>query len=338
VIPETSAFRHINQWLGRELTRPECVVAHESGLLLVPNWTAGGGISVISPTGDTHHIHATYHSELRPNGIALEDGGTVLLAHMGDTTGGIYRLHASGDVEPVILHVDGLPMPPSNFVVADSTGRLWITVSTRKMPRADDYRANAKSGFIAVLEPNAHQARIVADGLGYTNECFIDEGRGELWVNETFGRRLTRFDISGFNQSVSLNNPTCVHSFGKGSYPDGLALDEQGHVWITSIVSNRIIRVAPDGTSQLMFEDSDKEHLLWTESAYANNTLGRKHLDNAKGEHMKNISNLAFAGTKRNKLVIGNLLGDSLPVINTDFHGMEMTHWSASLGELRRFL
>lgn len=276
---------------------------------------------------------------MRPNGIALENGGTVLLAHMGDTDGGIYRLHADGRLDPVALTVEGQAMPPTNFVVRDNTGRIWITVSTRKTPRASDYRAAANTGFIAVIEPGENDARIVADGLGYTNECVIDEARGELWVNETFARRVTRFQMNGFeSKEVDLSEPSVVCEFDAGTYPDGIALDSEGHAWITSIVSNRIIRVSPDGLQTLMFEDSDEEHLRWTEAAYQNNSLGREHLDNAKGEAMKNVSNLAFGGQDLKTLFIGNLLGDTLPVFKQEISGHAMPHWNVPLGNLEQYL
>lgn len=276
---------------------------------------------------------------MRPNGIALENGGSVLLAHMGDTEGGIYRLYPDGELEPVALTVEGRAMPPTNFVVQDSTGRIWITVSTRKSPRASDYRPAANTGFIAVIEAGDKDARIVADGLGYTNECVIDEARGELWVNETFARRLTRFQLNDVeSKKVNLSNPKLVCEFDAATYPDGVALDVEGHAWITSIVSNRIIRVSPQGHQTLMFEDSDEEHLRWTEAAYQSNMLGREHLDNAKGKLMKNVSNLAFGGSDLTTLYIGNLLGDTLPVIKYDVAGNVMPHWNASLGSLNRFL
>lgn len=294
---------------------------------------------MISPTGDTHHIYSQYKDILRPNGIALENGGTILLAHMGETDGGIYRLFSDGSIEAVALTIEGQPMPPANFVVKDSRERIWVTVSTRKTPRASDYRAAANSGFIAVIEPDSSDARIVADGLGYTNECVVDEQRGELWVNETFGRRLTRFRLSGFDSTnVALTHPEIINSFGAGTYPDGLALDEEGQMWITSIVSNRILCVSRSGSVSIMYEDSDAEHLKWTEQAFLENRLGREHLDNAKGKCMKNISNLAFGGPKRMSLYVGNLLGDSLPCFETDFCGAAMPHWSVPLGELNGFI
>lgn len=312
-------------------------MAHNSGLIIVPSWTESGGVSLINAAGETHHILANGPDPLRPNGIALEDGGTILLAHMGDTEGGIFRLHSSGDTEKVVSTVESEPMPPANFVVQDSQQRIWITVSTRKTPRAADYRASANSGFIAVAMPGSSDARIVADNLGYTNECVIDEVGGQVFVNETFGRRLTKFALST-SGAPTLGKQRILCEFGAGTYPDGLALDEHGHLWVTSIISNRVLRVSPQGRTELVFEDSVRSHIDWTESAYLTNELGREHLDNAQAQQMKNISNLAFAGKNRTRLYLGNLLGDSIPWIDTTFAGMEMPHWQASLGQLERYL
>lgn len=339
VIPENSSLGQICGWVGSNLSRPECVLAHQSGLLLVPNWSGNGGISLLSPSGDTHHILANHTQSLRPNGIALENGGSVLLAHLGEKQGGIYRMYPNGEVESVVETVNGQPMPPANFVIKDSSERIWITVSTRKTPRSTDYRPNANTGFIAVAEAGSSDARIVADGLGYTNECVIDEIEGHIWVNETFGRRLTRFNLSGHaNTHPELTHRTVVCEFGEGIYPDGLALDEEGGLWVTSIVSNRILRVSTDGTLQLMYKDSDQQHVEWVETAFINNSLGREHLDKARGKHMKNISNIAFGGPQLDKIYVGNLLGHSLPWLDAPCSGVAMPHWSASLGALSTYL
>jgi len=324
-------------YIGQSLKRPECALAHKSGIVIVPNWSGNGGISVISPDNRTHHILASGTRKVRPNGIALESGGSVLLAHLGDTDGGIFRLFPDGRTQAAVVSVNGQAMPPANFIVKDSLDRLWITVSTRKTPRASDYRASARSGFIAVAQPGASDAIIVADNLGYTNECVVDEERECVYVNETFGRRLTRFDMHNSETPV-LSNQTTIVEFGMGSYPDGLALDEEGYLWVTSIVSNRIFRISPDGDSKLQFEDSFDPHLLWTEEAYQQDCLGREHLDKACSTTMQNISNVAFGHTDRTRLYLGNLLGDSLPYLDVNVPGATMTHWNAPLGPLEEYV
>lgn len=337
-MPVIKRTGQIDGWVGMGLQRPECVLAHRSGLLFVPNWAASGGYSLIDPVGRTHHVLArSSRLILRPNGIALEDGGAVLIAHLGDRDGGIYRLHTDSGVEPVVTMAGGKPLPPTNFVVKDSNRRIWLTVSTRHLPRHIDYRRNANSGFIAVAEPGSNNATIVADGLGYANECVIDEENCCVFVNETFGRRLTRFELQTEPQ-VKLSEPQVICRFSKGSYPDGMALDNEGHLWVTSIVSNRIMRVSMDGRSETIFEDSAADHVNTVENAYEQDQLARVHLDKVQSSQARNFSNVAFAGPSLSTLYIGNLLGNSLPYINTQFKGTAMSHWNVTLGELEFYL
>ncbi len=66
---------------GTGLNRPECVLAHKSGLVFVSDWTDSGGVTIIKPDGQIRRILCDYQFPLRPNGISLESGGTFLLAH-----------------------------------------------------------------------------------------------------------------------------------------------------------------------------------------------------------------------------------------------------------------
>ncbi len=299
-------------------------------------------MSIVNIQGETRHILGKIPDSLaswldqglKPNGIALEENGCFLLAHLGDERGGVFRLLANGAVEAVVLTVAGEPMPPTNYVVKDFNGRLWITVSTRKSPRSLDYRPTAKTGFIAVCDPGETDARIVADGLGYTNECVIDDTRGCLFVNETFTQKLTRFEL---NEDASLRTPTVLTMFGPGTFPDGLALDVEGNLWVTSIVSNRVIRIDEDGNQTLLIEDCDSAHVENVAKAFVAGVMGRPHLDNVKSHCLRNISNLAFGGPDLSKAYLGNLLGDAIPWIDMPVNGAPMPHWDLPLGELTEF-
>lgn len=315
---------------GSGLVRPECALAHASGHLLAPDWTGPGGIAVIAPDGRTRRVLAQGWPEpLRPNGIALEPGGSVLLAHLGDSTGGVFRLHPDGTVEPVVTEVAGRPLPPANFPLLDAEGRLWITVSTRKVPRAADYRPDAASGFVVLHDGRG--TRVVADELGYTNECAVTPD-GRLLVNETFARRTTAYDIT----ARGLAAPRTVAEYGPGTFPDGLALDAAGGFWITSIVSNRVIRVHDDGRQETVLEDSDPAHLAEVEAAFQRREMGRPHLDRAVSRRLRNISNLAFGGPDLRTAYLGCLLGDCLHAFPAPVAGLAPAHWTHDLGPLAR--
>ena len=318
------------RFVGSGLNRPECVLGHVSGRLFASDWTGNGGVSVIEPDGRVYRILAREVIEpLRPNGIALLPGGAFLLAHLGATDGGVWRLDADGRTRPVALEVDGARLPPTNFVHVDETGRLWITVSTRLRPRNLGYRADVADGFVVLVDDAG--ARIVADNLGYTNECVVHPNGRQLYVNETFARRLVAFDIG---RDGDLSNKTVIAEFGAGTFPDGLTFDAEGGAWVTSIVSNRVLRIAPDGREEILIEDCDPDHLNLVEEAFQAGELGRPHLDTIHSQRLRNISSLAFGGPDLRTAYLGCLLGDSIASVPSPVAGRPPPHWSFDLGLL----
>jgi sugar lactone lactonase YvrE len=318
-------------FLGTGLNRPECLVTHRSGLIFAADWTGTGGVSIIAPNSGASRILAREDGRtLRPNGIALEPGGSFLIAHLGADDGGLFRLHPDGRVEDLALHINGVAIPPSNFPLLDSRSRIWLTVSTRVSPRADDYRSTAQTGFIALIENGI--ARIVADGLGYANECALSADERHLFVNETFARRLTRFDVEA---NGDLSNRTTVVIFDAGTFPDGVVFDDEGAAWVTSIVSNRVIKVSPHGAISTVMEDSDLEHLLYVEAAFQSASMGRPHLDGVKSRVLRNISSLAFGGPNLRTAYLGCLLDDRIPFFEAPVTGAKPRHYDVELGPLK---
>ena len=310
-------------FVGGGLVRPECVLATRAGDLYAADWR--GGVAHLRADGS----QALYAGRLpdggmpRPNGIALRANGNFLFAQLGETAGGVYELARDGTVSAFALRANGHDLPPTNFVHEDALGRVWITVSTRKTPRAAAYRADVADGFIVLCD--ARGARVVADGLGYTNEALPSPDGKFLYVNETFGRRLTRFRIAS---DGGLQAREVVCDFGAGTFPDGLAFDAEGGVWITSVVSNRIIRVAPDGSQQVMLEDCDAAHVGWAEQAYQAGEMGRPHLDGIKSKRLRNTSSLAFGGPDLRTAYLGCLLGDSIATFRSPIAGAPPAHWN----------
>lgn len=310
-------------WVGAGLNRPECVLCTAAGEVWTSDWR--GGVAGSGPGGARELILgrvAEGEAPLRPNGIALLPDGSFLLADLGDDRGGVWRLRRGGEVEPFLVELAGERMPPTNFVRVDSRGRVWVTVSTRLRPRSRDYRPDAQTGFVALVD--AAGARIVADGLGYANECLLDGAEEHLYLNETFARRLTRFRILA---DGSLAEREVVAEFGHGVYPDGLALDVEGGVWVVSIVSNRVIRIAPDGRQEVVLADVDSTHVEWVESAFREGTLDRPHLDTAPAGVLRSVSSIAFGGPDLRTAHLGCLLGDRIATFRAPVAGVPPVHW-----------
>ena len=306
--------------VGKGLARPECVLCTSDGVLHVADWR--GGVTLIAPDGRQNTVLAKGDFTPKPNGIAILRGGGWLLAHLGDTDGGVYRLSPEGVLTPELQDVEGHPLPPTNYVHIDGQDRIWVTVSTRKEPRSLGYRAGCDDGFVVLIDKG--KARIVADGLGYTNECLIHPETGQLFLNETFARRLTRFDVGA---GGALSNRTTIAEFGHGTFSDGLTFDAEGGIWITSIVSNRVIRVAPNGQQEVWIEDANAADLDRVEQAYQAGEMGRPHLDRSFGTKLQNISSAAFGGRDMRTLYLGCLLGQELMSVRVPIAGLKPFHW-----------
>lgn len=318
--------------VGEELHRPECVLCTAAGPVFTADWR--GGVACLRPDGSQTLFTGTTKPGqplLQPNGIALEPDGSFLLADLSEERAGVWRLHPSGAVAPFLREVDGRPLPPVNFVYRDAEGRVWITISTRVQPRARDYRPTASTGFIVLVDRG--EARIVADGLGYTNECRLDPSGTWLYVNETFARRLTRFRVGA---DGSLGKAETVTTFGPGTFPDGLDFDLEGGIWITSIVSNRVIRVAPDGAQTIVLEDSDPDYLAEVEEAFQAGVMDRPHLDRIRSRRLRSISSLAFGGPDLRTVYLGCLLGDRLATFRSPVAGVPPVHWNYDVERYNR--
>lgn len=307
--------------LGHDLARPECVLCTADGRIYAADWR--GGVTIIEADGSQWSLLARDADfDLRPNGIGLLADGSVLLCHLGAEQGGVYRLAEDGALSPFLVEVDGAPLPPTNYAHLDDRGRVWVSVSTRLVPRALGYRPDIADGFIALVDDG--EARIVAEGLGYTNECVVHPDGRRLFVNETFARRLSAYRIA---PNGDLRERTTIAEFGAGTYPDGLAFDSEGGVWITSIVSNRVLRVAPDGAVETVVEDCDAAHLEWVERAFQDGTMGRPHLDGVKSARLRNISSLAFGGPDLRTAYLGCLLDQRIYRFRATHAGHPPAYW-----------
>lgn len=310
-------------FVSEGLVRPECVLCNVYGDIFTADWR-GGIAHLLHDGGQKLYIGKLPDgNNLKTNGFSLNRDGSFLVAHLGETTGGIFRLTRNGNVSVFLDRVDGIDLPPCNFVFTDSRDRTWITISTRKIPRSDAYRKDVADGFVIMVDKKG--ARIVADGLYYTNEAAIDPSGKWLYVNETFGRVLSRFEI---HENGELGQREIMSTFGAGTFPDGIAFDIEGYAWVTSFCSNRVIRVSPDGSQTRIVEDADPDHVKWVEEAYQRNELGRPHLDNVKSKYLKNISSLAFGGKNLDMGYLGCFLGDRIASMKMPVRGIPLTHWN----------
>jgi sugar lactone lactonase YvrE len=291
--------------------------------VFVPDWR--GGVAVIRADGRHHAwLATTPDSAVKPNGIAILPDGSFLIANLGDE-GGVWRLEQSGQLSPWLMEVDGVQLPPANYVTVDEQGRAWISVSTRQRPRQKAWRPDLADGFVVLVGDDG--PRIVADGLHYTNECRPDPSGRWLYVVETFGRRIIRFPIAPGDR---LKRHETVVTFGHGTWPDGFVFDQEGAIWVTSLISNRLIRF--DGkVLDTVIEELNVEHANAVEVAFNTGEMRSEHLGPIPGTQLQHVTSVAFGGSDLRVGYIGSLHTDCIFRFRTNIAGAPPAYWRFAL-------
>ncbi|MEK9644780.1 MAG: SMP-30/gluconolactonase/LRE family protein [Alphaproteobacteria bacterium] len=317
--------------VGTGLSRPECVLCTREGDLYVAHM--GAGVVHIAPDGTQWIIGDTATMDGEPwipNGIAFRNARDAsdgfLVANMGGGGGGVWHLAPDGTLSPHLMEVDGEPLSKANFVFHDTAGRLWITVTTRS-----DHVPDAMSGLGAperadgfVCVEDSDGARIAADGITFANEARFDAKGEYFYVAETFGRRISRYRAA---PDGTLSDRETFATFGHGTFADGIAFDEEGWLWVASVISNRLLRISPDGEVHTLLEDADPAHLDTVEAALAAGNVDRQIFYKPSGKALRNIASVSFGGPDLKTVYLGSLAGDSLAVFRSPVAGAPLSHW-----------
>jgi gluconolactonase len=309
--------------VGRDLQRPESVLAMPDGTL----WVADGraGLQRIAPDGTQtlfqQRVNGTVPEGSTPNGFVFRASGEIVVANFG--TRCLETMNQNGETRVLLDTIDGAPLGQVKYVLQDSRGRLWLTVSTRRTPYLTAFRPDVADGYIALIDERG--ARIVADGLGFANEIRLDADEHWLYVAETTGKRIRRMAVA---PDGALGAPEAFGpaSLGPG-FPDGLALDAFGNLWIAQVIAERVLALTPDGELLVLLDAGVPAALAEVERHFSAGTLTGAHMGAAKGRIAPLTTSIAFGGADRRDVYLGSLAGTSIAQFRSPVPGLPMVHW-----------
>lgn len=318
-------------FVGRGLQRPECILAEPDGTL----WTADArGVMRIDPDGSQTLIRqqaggpdrpldaaATILGGSLPNGIAFDGSGDILIANFG--TDAIEVMTREGRSRTLHDRIDGRPLGKTNFVLTDSRGRIWFTVTTRLAPWTRSINERAADGYVGLID--ARGIRIVADGFVGTNEIRFDAKEEWLYVVESNGRRISRVRVApdGACSDREVYGPADL-----GGIPDGFAFDAAGNLWITLILSERLVALTPEGELLTLLDDGDAAAIAAFDAHWAAGTVTPEAMNACKGSLAPWLASVTFGGPDLRTVYLGSLQGTTLPCFRSPVAGLPMAHWN----------
>jgi sugar lactone lactonase YvrE len=126
---------------------------------------------------------------------------------------------------------------PWNEIVVDGRGNTYLNNQGFEFPGGE-----FAPGSVALLTPDG-SARRVAEGIAFPNGMAVTPDGSTLIVAESYGRKLTAFDIA---PDGSLSDGRVWADLGDG-VPDGICIDAEGAAWYGDVPGRRCVRVREGG-------------------------------------------------------------------------------------------
>ncbi len=201
------------------------------GRLWFSNW---GAHQVVAVDDDgRHEVVATVESF--PMCIDFLPDGRLLVVDSARRR--LLRREPDGSL---VAHADlaAFSEHPWNDIVVSERGDAYVNGIGFDMMAGEE----PAPGLIALLSGDG-SVRQVADGVAFPNGMAVTPDNSTLIVAESYGRRLTAFDVSA---DGGLSGRRVWADLGDG-VPDGICLDAQGAVWYADVPNRRCVRVREGG-------------------------------------------------------------------------------------------
>jgi sugar lactone lactonase YvrE len=321
-------------YAGRDLARPECILAEPDGCLWAAD--ARGGVTRIDPDGaqelitqkrSGHFAQAAddatrFLTGTLPNGLAFAANGDILISNFG--TDCLEVMSRDGTTRVLADSIDGEPIGKVNFVLRDSRDRIWITVTTRIKNWMHALRTDLADGYVArYIDGKFH---IVADGFHFTNEIRFDAREEWMYVVETTGGCVSRLrvDEEGNLSNREIFGPSRL---GKGAWPDGIAFDSFGNLWGTMVYSDKLFVLTPEGDLKVLLDEGDPQKVdLLEQQFFAGKVTQDVLFDTGQGIAPW-MASVTFGGPDLQTAYIGSLKGKRIPYFRAPAPGLPMVHW-----------
>ncbi len=232
---------HSLQPFVKDLAFPESPRWHDGALWFSDFYERR--VSRVTPDG---RIETIVEVPGQPSGLGWLPDGRLLVVSMNDRR--LLRLDGHSLVE--VADLSPFAPAPCNDMLVDAQGRAYVGNF--------GFDLHARAPFAAtslIMVTPAGEVRIAAQDMHFPNGTVLTPDGRTLIVAESYGQRLTAFDVAG--DGTLANRRVWAQLHGKGVGPDGICLDAQGAIWMASPVTREVLRVRRGGevTDRIPTED-----------------------------------------------------------------------------------
>jgi gluconolactonase len=154
---------------------------------------------------------------------------------------GIVRVTEDGKHSVFASHVGEEKLISVNYGLFDSAGNYYVT---------DSGNFQKRNGRLARFNRKA-EGEWIAGPMGYTNGLALSADERTLFLVESDSDSVFRLRIA---MGGSVGAPE-IYARGCGRFPDGLALDADGNLYVCCYASDEIWRINPEGEKTLFAWD-----------------------------------------------------------------------------------
>jgi len=267
--------------IATDLDHPEGVALGADGLLY-----AGGEAGQVYRVGDDGTVEQLASTGGFIFGVTLDGLGNVYACDFGNAS--VKRVSPTGEVSTHSSGTAERPMRVPNSSAFDDAGNLYVTDSGEW---GDD------DGLVYRIAPGGATEVWTEATPRFPNGCCLIADGSALLIVESRGRAVMRVPIAA---DGAAGAPELVTDL-TGSQPDGIALAQDGTMFVGCYRPDRVFRIGTGGVIEVFAEDPD-------------------------GVVLNQPANIAFFGPGFDRVVVSSLGGWSLVAATAGVSGLALRY------------
>ena len=232
----------------------------------------GGQVRTIASTGGFMY------------GVTTDRSGDIIACDYGRAE--ISRITTAGETSTVTRGTPDHPIRVPNFTAFDDAGNLYVT---------DSGTWGADDGLVFRVDVEGATTVWSEHVTGFPNGCCLSVEGDALLVVESSRRRVVRVPIG---PGGGAGEPEPIAEL-TGSQPDGIALAADGTMFVGCYRPDRVWRIAPGGSAEIVLDDPD-------------------------GVSLNQPANVAFVGESLDRLAISSLGGWNIVALDVGAVGLPL--------------